>query len=203
MNGTIIHPFKAARPPPGGCAGGAASAISSEVAQRVVAPAVEFPEPVGAVNGLIIAVQRRLVSIEPQGWIGRCLPVLGSIVTQAEGKSLAEKRDVARWARLCCHADCAECQKEIPKYERAAGRWKINPPRLRVAFAAVLSNTFAARWSSEENRLIGPPPTAEPRRFSRSCVRNLVLAASSLQQHRRLYHLGMARLQKPKGMPRQ
>ncbi len=101
--------------------------------------AMLHPKPARVANGMATADGGRIVILEPHQWIGHRLPVLGYIIAQTGGASLADRLERGQWIVLFYHASCEECQKAIPVYEQAAARWKADDGPLRVLFIGMPS----------------------------------------------------------------
>ena len=114
----------------------AAATVAIAVA---VGTAILHTKPVRAANGMATADGGRIVILEPHQWIGHRLPVLGYIIAQTGGASLADRLERGQWIVLFYHASCEECQKAIPVYEQAAARWKADDGPLRVLFIGMPS----------------------------------------------------------------
>ena len=109
-----------------------------------IGSAVLHPKPMVAANGLSIADVGNMVILEPPKWIGHRMPVLANIVSETNGKPLGNRLAHGRWAILFYHANCGECQKAIPIYERAAEQLGASRSTWRIAFVRVPSDTGKA-----------------------------------------------------------
>jgi hypothetical protein len=109
-----------------------------------IASATLHPRLAVAANGLSTADSGKFVILEPHKWIGHRLPVLGHIVARHGGANFAGKLGHGLWIVLFYHANCGECQKTIPVYERFAQRQVAHKAATGVAFVRVPSDFEAA-----------------------------------------------------------
>ncbi len=105
-----------------------------------IGAAILHPKPAASPNGLFSADGGKIVILEPQKWIRRQLPVLTHIMTTKSDKPLAGKLAHGQWAMLFYHANCHQCQRAIPVYERAAAQWEAKGNPLRMVFIRVPSD---------------------------------------------------------------